>query len=115
MAQATVSDVRGVIDTRLSDPDIKGYISDAEYEAKNAIDDYTNTLDPSDRSQLEKYLTALRIRELADRPASSTSRETVNISYQGNPLAALRREVEKRDPSNSLAHQTDNSRYVNIA
>lgn len=111
-AQASPSDVRGVIATDLSDSEIDNYISDAAFEADQAINDYTNTLDSTERTQLEKYYAALLIREIRDKSISSTSRETASVDYEGMSLAALRREVSKRDPSDSLASQRDSSRFV---
>lgn len=117
MATAQPSDVilsdgsAGVIATDLSDPEVQGYIDDAAYEAGRAINDYDDW-DAEDKRQLEKYVAATRIRELADKAISSTSRETASVDYEGMSLSALRREVEKRDPSGTLAYQTDTDRYV---
>jgi len=62
MPTATVSDVRGVIDTSLDDNAIDAKLADAEFEAEQAIDDYNTVLSTSEQSQLEKYLAALFIR-----------------------------------------------------
>ena len=113
MSTATPSDVKGVIATDLTDSEIQSYLDDAEFEAQAAINDYDTERTTEQKTQLEKYLAALRIREIRDRSISSTSRETASVSYEGMSLAALRKEVDKRDPSDSLAYQTDNNRYVN--
>lgn len=111
MSTASPSDVEGVIATDLSDSDIQNYLDDAEYEAGEAINDY-NLWDAEDKRQLEKYLAALRIREIRDRSINSTSRETASVDYEGMSLSALRREVDKRDPTGTLSDQRDTSRYV---
>lgn len=115
MSTATPDDVRGVIATDLSDSDIQGYLDDAEFDAEQAISDYNTTLTTDEKTQLEKYYAALLIRELRDKPISSTSRETASVSYEGDTLSitALRRKVDARDPSGELAYNSDTSRYVN--
>jgi len=114
-ATADATDVRGVIDTPLSDSDIDNYLADAAFEADQAIGDYSNSLTTEEKTQLEKYLAALRIRETKDRATENVSRETASISYEGSQIGYLRKEVEKRDPSDTLAYQVDNDRYVSSA
>jgi len=109
---ASASDVRGVIETDLSDSDINNFIDDAAFDAESAISDYSNTLDSEERTQLEKYLAALYIRQTKDKAISSTSRETASISYEGPTLAWLKQKVDERDPSGTLAHNVDSNRYV---
>jgi len=114
---ANADDVRlednnaGVIATELSDDEIDGYINDAAYEANAAISGY-DTWDAEDKRQLEKYVAALKIRMFADRALNSTSRETASVDYEGMSTEELRRAVDRRDPSNTLASQTDTNRYV---
>lgn len=109
---ADAQDVQGVIETNLSTGDIENYIDDAAYEANDAIANYTDK-STEFKTQLEKYLASLRIREIRDRSFSSASRETASVDYEGMSISALRKEVEKRDPSGSLAYNTNSSRYVN--
>ena len=126
MATATADDVRldgngGVIavadpsepgvDYGLTDADIEGYIDDAAFEAAQANSDYSEWSTERQR-QLEKYLAALKIRENVDKPISSTSRETASVSYESMTLPALKREVNKRDPSGQLAYLKDTNRYT---
>jgi len=117
MATAQASDVRlednnaGVIATELSDDEIDGYIDDVAYEASQAISGYSDW-DAEDKRQLEKYAAALRVRMFADRALNSTSRETASVDYEGMSTQELRRAVDRRDPSNTLASQTDTNRYV---
>lgn len=115
MPTASVSDVEGVIDVDLSNSttSIDDFLEDAEFEAKQAISNYATDLTTEEKTQLEKYVAAMKVREWVDRAVSSTSRETASVSYEGMSLSALRREVEKRDPSGTLAYNTDSSRYVN--
>jgi len=119
MATATADDVRledgnaGVIATDLSDAEIEGYIDDAAFEASQAIVDYEDWSAERKR-QLEKYLASLRIRTLSDKAVSSTSRETASVSYEGGgmSISELRTQVNRRDPTGTLATNTDASRYV---
>jgi len=116
-ATATADDVRlednnaGVIATELSDSEIAGYLDDSAYEANAAISGYGDW-DTEDKKQLEKYVAALKIRMFADRALNSTSRETASVDYEGMSTQELRRAVDRRDPSNTLASQTDTNRYV---
>lgn len=115
MPTATKSDVEGVIDVDLSNSTttVDDFLNDAEFEAKQNISNYSSNLTTEEKTQLEKYLAALFIREWVDRAIDSTGRETANVSYEGPSLGALRRQVHKRDPSGTLARQVNSSRYVN--
>lgn len=115
MSTATPSDVDpGVISTNLEDSVIEGYLDDAAAEASDAINDY-DEWDASRQMRLEKYLAALRIRELRDRAVTSASRETASMEYDGSPVSALRKQVDRLDPTGTLAYQTDTDRYVGSA
>ena len=115
MATAQPSDVDlengGVIETDLTDAQIQSFIDDAEYEAKQAITGYDGW-NTEDKRQLEKYLAALKIREGPDRAIESTSRETASVSYEGMSISALKRAVDKRDPTDTLTQTRDTDRYV---
>lgn len=117
MATAVPDDVTleggGLIATDLTDAQIQSYIDDAAYEAGAVIADYEDW-DAEDKRQLEKYLAALRIRQLADKAISSTSRETASVSYEGGgmTIAELKAQVNRRDPTGTLATNTDANRYV---
>lgn len=115
MPTATTSDVEGVIDVDLSDSttSINDKLEDAEFDAKQAISNYSTSLTTEEKTQLEKYLAALYIREWVDKAISSTSRETASVSYEGPSIPALKRQVDRRDPSGTLATRTDTNRYVN--
>jgi hypothetical protein len=116
MSTAQPSDVDlesgGVIATDLTDTQIQSYIDDAAFEAEAAIDNYSTDFTTEEKRQLEKYYAALLIRTLADKAISSTSRETASVSYEGMTTAELRRAVDQRDPTGTLATQRDRSRYV---
>lgn len=104
----------GVIATSLTDAQIQSYIDDAAYDAGQAINDY-DTWDTEDKRQLEKYTAALYIRLYADQAIASASRETASVNYEGNDAistSALRTAVDRRDPSGTLAQNTDTDRYV---
>jgi len=115
MSTAQPSDVTleggGVITTDLTDAQIQGYLDDATYEAGEAITGYEDW-DAEDKRQLEKYLGALKVRIFADRAYTSVSRETASVSYEGMSTEELKQAVDKRDPTSSLAWQTDTDRYV---
>ena len=103
----------GVIATDLTDAQLQSYIDDAAYEAGAVIADY-DEWDEEDKRQLEKYLAALKVRTLSDKAVSSTSRETASVSYEGGGMSTseLRTQVNRRDPTGTLASNTDSSRYV---
>jgi len=109
---ATVSDVKGVIETDLNDSDIDNYINDAAFDSEQAIDNYQTSRTSEEKTQLEKYLASLYIRQTKDKAISSTSRETASVSYEGPTLGWLKQKVDERDPSGTLAHNTDTDRYV---
>lgn len=108
---ASPDDVQGVIATGLSLSEIQSYLDDAAYEAGDANPDYSEW-DTEDKRQLEKYLASLKIRLYRDKAIKSTSRETASVDYEGMTTEELRRAVEQRDPSGTLAYQRDSSRYV---
>lgn len=112
MSTATPTDVTGVIETDLTTSEIQNYLDDAEFKAQQAIADYSTALTTAEKTQLEKYLAALLIRQFRDRAIQSGSRETASVNYEGMSIAALQREVDARDPSGTLAYQRDTDRFV---
>lgn len=115
MSTATPQQVNNVIATDLSDSQIQSYLDDVTFEAEQAIDKYQSKLSTEAKEQLEKYLAALRIRQWRDKGISSTSRETASVTYEGMGIEALKKAVDKRDPSGTLAFQTDTDRYTGVA
>ena len=114
MSTAQPSDVRGVIDTSLDDSAIQAKLDDAEYDASNAIDDYSTVLSTEDRTQLEKYYAALLIRTSKEKGIQSQSGESRSLSYENVMTASeLRVQVDARDPSGTLADAVvrDTDRY----
>jgi hypothetical protein len=114
MSTAQPSDVRGVIDTSLDDSAIQAKLDDAEYDASNAIDDYSTTLSTEDRTQLEKYYAALLIRTSKEKDLTSQSGASRSMSYENvMSVSELRVAVDKRDPSGQLANAVvrDTDRY----
>jgi len=112
MSTASPSDVDpGVISTDLTDSEIQGFLDDAAFEAGDAIGDYS-AWSTDRKTQLEKYLAALRIRQVRDKGISSASRETGSLTYEGSSVESLREQVNRRDPSGTLATMTDSDRYV---
>jgi len=115
MPEATVSDVRTVIDTSLEDSEISSFLEDAEFDAEKAITDYSNELSTTEQSQLEKYYAALLIRTTKEKGLSSQSAESRSMNYESSMTASeLRVRVDQRDPSGTLAQsvQRDSNRYV---
>lgn len=106
MPEATPSDVRAVMETDLDDARVSAYLEDAEFDARDAIDDYTQELDAEHRRQLEKYLAALYIVETEDRRAKQWSGDSLSMTYDGSPIKRLKAQVQKRDPSDKLASNT---------
>lgn len=114
MSTATPSDVQGVIETDLTTSEIKNYLDDAAFEAAQANSGYSGWT-TEEKTQLEKYYAALKIRSLRDKAIGSTSRETASVNYEGGDNLTtnqLRQEVDRRDPSGKLANIRDESRYV---
>lgn len=115
MSTATPTDVHGVIDTSLSDSEIQSFLDDAEFEAGQAITDYSTALTTTEKTQLEKYLAALFIRQFKEKGISSQSGESRSVSYEGSmSVSDLQSAVDARDPSGTLATSVirDSSRYV---
>lgn len=115
MSTATPADVKGVIDTSLSDSEIQNFLDDAEFEAQQAIDDYSTTQSTAEKTQLEKYLAALFVRQFKEKGISSQSGESRSLNYDDTmSVSQLQSAVDARDPSGTLATNVirDSSRYV---
>lgn len=112
MSEATPDDVRGVIPLpdSLADSDIQNYLDDAAYDVEQAND--TDAMTTEEIRQLEKYLAALKIAQSKGRPIDQGSKESGSITFGGDQIAWLRKEVRKRDPSDSLARIIDSDRHV---
>lgn len=100
MSTAKPADVRTVIDTDLADSDIQSTLDDAVFDIDQAV---SESLTTGHRTQLEKYLAALKIRQSKDRAFDKGEDESTSISFEGSELRWLRGEVDKRDPSGTLA------------
>jgi len=111
---ASKGDVKGVIDTSVSDDDIEGFLDDAAFEADQAISNYSSSQTTEEKKQLEKYLAALLIRSHKEKGISSQSGPSRNQSYEDTwTVGELRAAVSRRDPSDSLASRVvrNTSRY----
>jgi len=116
MSTASPSDVKAVIDTTLSDSEIQNFLDDAEFEAKDAIQNYDTDLTTTEKTQLEKYLAALLIRTTKEKDTTSESAGNRSLNYENvMSVEELRAAVSKRDPSDSLAVRIvkDGNRYIN--
>lgn len=113
MPTATPSDVRGVIDTGLSDSEINNFLADAEFEAKQEINDYSNKLSTTEKTQLEKYLAAYYVVSSKDRRAEESTVGDSSITYEASTVRWLKSQVADRDPTNKLASNlTDDDRHI---
>lgn len=110
MSTAIPDDVHGVIATDLSDSDIQNYLDDAAYEIEAAND--TSGWSTERITQLEKYYAALLIRTLRDRSIKQGAQESSSLTYEGNSIADLKRAVDRRDPSGTLAANRDTDRHI---
>jgi len=112
MPTASPSDVRGVIDTSLSDSEISTKLNDAEYRNEKYND--VSALSSADLKQIEKYLAALLIRETKDRPISQGTEGSGQVSFQGMPTRTLRARLDEVDPSGELAASVirDDDRHI---
>lgn len=112
MSTATPDDVRGVIDTSLTDSDIQAKLDDAQYQNEKFND--VTELSTADIRQIEKYLAALLIVETKDPRHTQASSSSRSVSYESGRKQDLRRQVQQLDPSGQLANAAflDNSRNV---
>lgn len=99
-ALATPADVRAIIATDLDDPQIGSFLSDAA--AANADANDIGEMSDSLRTRIEKYYASFLIRSFRDRDASKAKRKSVNISYEGSAVEALKAKVRALDPSGEL-------------
>lgn len=108
---ASPNDVQDVIETDLSLSQIQAVLDDAVFDIDQAV---SETLTTEHRTQLEKYLAALKIRQSKDRSFDEGEDESTRISYAGDEIQWLRGEVDKRDPSGTLASHIirDTDRHV---
>jgi len=114
MSTATPADVKGIIDTSLTDSEIQNFLDDAEFDADDAIADYS-ALSSQEKTQLEKYYAALLIRTTKEKGLESQSGESRSMNYESIATPQeLRAQVDRRDPSGELATSvvTDSNRYT---
>lgn len=97
---ASVSDVRGVINTEAEDGQIVSKLEDAWYDNQRVND--VEAMDEIDVQMLEKYLAALDIRTTIDRSLSSGKRKSVSLTYEDSQVERLRAKVRDLDPSGEL-------------
>lgn len=111
MSTATPSDVKGVIETNLSDSDIQNYLDDASFDVDHHVDESLTT---AHRTQLEKHLAALKIVQAKEPATESESVGDVTLNYDGSTVEWLKGQVTDLDPSGKLAGNVrrDTDRYV---
>lgn len=113
MADASPDDVRGVIETRLDDPDIKPILDRAARDiGRQYVED--DFADPDHRGDLEAVLTAYRIASGKDRRLSSKQLGSLRKTYEASEVDKLRGQLRKLDPGDAFAGGhviRDTSRY----
>lgn len=111
MSTATPSDVRGLIDTDLSDSAIQNYLDDAQFENERAND--VGGLSTAHIRQIEKRLAAYKIRATS-KEATRVSEGEATVEYDDPSLDELSAMVSAVDPSNQLASpvRRDTDRHV---
>lgn len=111
-AGTTVGDVRDVITTEATDPQIEAKLSDAEFEIDQSVE---TDLTTDHRQQLEKHLAALNIRLTIDRALAAGTGASTRVDFDGSEVDWLRSMVEDLDPSGELgggAVRRDRDRHV---
>lgn len=111
MTEALVSDVKGVIDTGLSDSDIQNYIDDAAFDIDHNV---SESLTTAHRGQLEKHLAALKIVQSKEPAVGRDSVGDSTMEYDADTVSWLKGQVHDLDPSGQLASNVrrDTDRYV---
>lgn len=112
MSTATPTDVRGVIDTDLTDSEIQNYLDDAEFE--NTRTNNVGSMTTEHVRQLEKHLAALYIVQSKDRSIASGSSESSRVEFDGSVVDWLRGKVKDLDPSGELALNVHRDRNRHI-
>ena len=117
MAEATISDVREVIDTDLTDADINDILARAARRVDREYND-DDFHDLQHRADFEAVLTALNIAGGRDRRAQSVSSESASVTYEVAEINRLRSRLAKLDPGDAFGMSLvnrDSDRYVNSA
>lgn len=108
---ATPTDVRGVIETELTDSEIQSFLDDASGEIDDTVDADLTT---EQRTRLEKYYAAYLIRDIRDRQATHVRQGSAKLQYEGTGVDALRRMVQRLDPSGRLVAVVHRNRSRHI-
>lgn len=115
MATATVSDVREVVDTDLSDSDISNALSYAQ--ERNEDVNNAGSQSSTTTKNIERFLAAIHIREALEPSILEDSVGDSSLEYESREIQWLRSQLNEWDPSNTLAKQIlrDTDRYTGSA
>lgn len=117
MAQATIADVREIINTDLSDVEISEILDRA---ARTIALTYTDEdfVDLQHKADFEATLTAIWIAGGKDRRAESISSESAKVTYEASVINQLRAQLNRLDPGEEFGTarvNRDADRYVSSA
>jgi hypothetical protein len=117
MAEASVADVREVIDTDLDDLAIQAILDRAARSIDRRYDaeDFDSTVH---RSDTEAVLTALRIAGGRDRREISASSESTSVTFEIAETRALRAQLARIEPGSEFSIggvNRDTDRFVSSA
>lgn len=90
--------VRGELPTDPDDDTVEFQLDEAAFEIGRTLD--VNSIDEALRRRLEQKLAALKILEGPDREVSDKDLGSGSMSYRGDAIARLKRELRNLDPSN---------------
>lgn len=96
---ADPSDVRDVISTDLSGPEINAKLDDAAFDINRTVEEDLGT---EHRTKLEAHLAALYIRLSTDRSIDSGRGASTQVDFDGSEIGWLRDQVQSLDPSGDL-------------
>jgi hypothetical protein len=112
-ATASPDDVRELLDTDRSNPELSAVI-DRAHEKHAQVND-PDSLSPTVNKNVESYLAALILAGSRDRAVTSEQLAAVQKSYDGSTIAWLKRELDFWDPSGHLAVRQETARYTGSA
>lgn len=117
MAEASIEDVREVINTDLDDIEISDILERAARAVSLTYED-GDFVDLQHRSDFEATLAAIWIAGGKDRRAQSVSSESASVTYEASVINQLRAQLARLDPGDEFGTSRvnrDSDRYVNSA
>jgi hypothetical protein len=101
MAEATVSDIKEVITTGLSDSDITDSINYAQ-ELNELFYDTTNQT-TTETKNIERWGAIINIRQHKERSVEEDSAGDSSATYEGSELKMAKAELSRWEPGNQIA------------